>query len=477
MYWKDIVIAKLQKCSRLMREQAGANWQKQKRHCKNKSDHNKNFRQMNENDFEDFFKNKLLKYSSAVPVDMWQRIQQKKDKDSKVFFFKWSLAVLLLALLTAGYFILHTNKNLENKKTISSSNKKQNIETQNNSNKLSKDIIKRNTDSTLVNQTNKRIVPDKKLDNNKSNIYLDKSTNKKSKTSQYFLAKSTSSGKYISRQKFRISKHVITSGSFKDSVKIGINNASDSSNNVDIVKNYPDSTNNGKAIKMNPLPKDSSLKKEQNSLEKPSKKKSELIPQQKKWFLDVYASPDIPFNEITSGDANLADYIKSSYKMQVSYTAGVRLGKPIGKHFFVKTGFQYSQINTQFGNGNNMKVPNKFKSVDIPFLIGYNPGLADYTTAVNAGIIFNIYSWYKGISLDSNANVANIYKQNTGISLYIGWSFAKQLNNKIQIFAESYFRYHLSYMTKPQSTFNQKINTAGILFGLKYNFQKNRQQK
>ena len=220
------------------------------------------------------------------------------------------------------------------------------------------------------------------------------------------------------------------------------------------------------------MPKDSSSKKKQTPLEKSSKKEGKLLPQKKKWFLDVYVSPDIPFNEITSGNPNFVDFMKRSFKTQISYTVGVRVSRSFAKHFSVKTGFQYSQINAKFGD--SIPIVDRYRSIDIPFLVGYDMVNVDFKTTINAGVIFNLYSWYKGRIIDSNGvadiNAANIYKHHTGISLYIGWSFVKQMNSKIQLFAEPYFRYRLSYMTKPQAPYNQKIHVAGVLFGVKYNF-------
>ena len=130
---------------------------------------------MNENQFDEFFRNKLLKYSSPVPGDIWKKIQQKKDKDRKGFFFKWSLAVLLLIFLTAGYFILHTGKNTDSQKAIYPANKS-NIETQKSSGELSKKTEKNepgktNTGTTLINPENNKISSAKQFDNNEKYLF------------------------------------------------------------------------------------------------------------------------------------------------------------------------------------------------------------------------------------------------------------------------------------------------------------------
>jgi hypothetical protein len=79
--------------------------------------------------------------------------------------------------------------------------------------------------------------------------------------------------------------------------------------------------------------------------------------------------------------------------------------------------------------------------------------------------------------LDSSLNLVdigsnNIYKSNTGISLYFGLGLATRLNNSFYLFTEPYIKYRLSSMTVAHESFTQKINVGGLSFGLRYNFKK-----
>ncbi|WP_431213259.1 hypothetical protein ACQ86N_47970 [Puia sp. P3] len=59
---------------------------------------------MRENEFDQFFRDRLAGHSSPVPEGMWQRIQGKKD-DRKAFIFWWIIGGgLVLATLMAGRF-------------------------------------------------------------------------------------------------------------------------------------------------------------------------------------------------------------------------------------------------------------------------------------------------------------------------------------------------------------------------------------
>ncbi|MEQ1624348.1 MAG: hypothetical protein ABL870_06640, partial [Sediminibacterium sp.] len=78
------------------------------------------------------------------------------------------------------------------------------------------------------------------------------------------------------------------------------------------------------------------------------------------WAMEVYASPDYAFKSVSNINAS-AQYLNSkdsSEQMQVGYSAGIRLVKPLNDHFVLKTGLQYSQINQKFvyRNENEIKV-------------------------------------------------------------------------------------------------------------------------
>ena len=104
----------------------------------------------------------------------------------------------------------------------------------------------------------------------------------------------------------------------------------------------------------------------------------------------------------------------------------------------------------QIGFKNNT-VYNHFKSFDIPVTIGYQFGNEDLKFGINAGLVFNVSSWYQGVILDSslatvtlNKTGNGVYKTNIGMGLYAGFSAVKQLGEDLHIFLEPYFRYNLS---------------------------------
>ena len=236
------------------------------------------------------------------------------------------------------------------------------------------------------------------------------------------------------------------------------------------------------------------------------------------WHLELYTSPDMAFRSLTNVSASQQYLLRkdSSETMQVGYTAGIRLVKPITDNIMVKAGVQYTQMNEKFvyrteneiktttvvtlrtiirapgdtvivsdtsivqqiGFKNNT-VKNRFRSFDIPVTIGYQFGNEDLKVGINAGVIFNVSSWYQGVILDSSLGTvpltksnSMVYKSNIGLGLYAGVSVVKRLSDDLHVFVEPYFRYNLSNMTSTQSSYHQKFSLGGVSLGLRFNLNR-----
>lgn len=236
------------------------------------------------------------------------------------------------------------------------------------------------------------------------------------------------------------------------------------------------------------------------------------------WFVEVYAAPEMAFKSIENISAT-PQYLQrkdSSESMRLGYSAGVRLIKPITDNFLVKAGIQYTQINEKFtyrtenevrtttvisvrtiirGPGDTLRIAdtstvmqtgfknntirNRYRSFDIPVTLGYQFGNDNLQFGVNAGIVFNISSWYQGVILDSSMSAVpiskgsnSIYKNNIGLGLYGGFSVLKKLGEDTQLFFEPYFRYNLSGITNEQSSFKQRFSLGGLSIGLRYNLNR-----
>ncbi|HQR94341.1 MAG: hypothetical protein B7Y15_12450 [Bacteroidetes bacterium 24-39-8] len=236
------------------------------------------------------------------------------------------------------------------------------------------------------------------------------------------------------------------------------------------------------------------------------------------WAMEVYASPDYAFKSVSNINAS-AQYLNSkdsSEQMQVGYSAGIRLVKPLNDHFLLKTGLQYSQINQKFvyRNENEIKVTtvitartiirspgdtilvsdtsvlqtigysvknvkNRYRSIDIPLTLGYEFGNDDLRVGINAGVIFNVSSWYQGEMLDTAYQPVSIskasnslYKTNIGMGLYSSISIQKRISENTHLFFEPYFRYNLKNMTSELSPYTQRFQVGGLAIGLRFNLNR-----
>ncbi|SDW12898.1 Outer membrane protein beta-barrel domain-containing protein [Hydrobacter penzbergensis] len=238
------------------------------------------------------------------------------------------------------------------------------------------------------------------------------------------------------------------------------------------------------------------------------------------WYVEMYASPDLAFKSEQNVSAT-PQYMQrkdSSESSQLGFSVGVRLVKPFSDNLVLKAGLQYGQINQQFtyrseneiktttvitqrqiirGPGDtvlvndtsvlrqigyrNNTVTNHFRTIDVPVTIGYQFGRDedDFRVGVNAGVIFNLSSWYQGVVLDKSLATVPIdkastavYKSNIGMGLYTSISFMKRLGENSQLFFEPYFRYNLSNITADQAAYTQKFHVGGLSIGLRYNLNR-----
>ena len=237
----------------------------------------------------------------------------------------------------------------------------------------------------------------------------------------------------------------------------------------------------------------------------------------KDWYVDTYISPDYSLQTVNNISAS-QQYLNqkdSAERMQVGFTAGVRLVKPLNNHLQLTTGLQYSQINQKYvyRSENEIKLTtvitertiitapgvtvvvrdtsivqtigfknkvekNRFRSIDIPVLLGYQFGRGSVKVGINAGVILNVSSWYEGVILDSSLAVvpvkkgSQIYKSKVGMGLYTGILVTKELSNDMQVFVEPYYRHSLDNITSESLPYQQKFGTAGVNMGVRWSLNR-----
>lgn len=223
----------------------------------------------------------------------------------------------------------------------------------------------------------------------------------------------------------------------------------------------------------------------------------------KKYF-EFYAGPDYAFQSLQdTGNSAYLQKRKESTSFKSAFSAGIRYTKVFNNSMSVRGGVNFSQINEKFtfNQGNIVQVTyiinangdtvgsytttgsrykttiNRYRSIDIPIMIGYELGNGKLHTNINAGPVINIYSWQKGDVLDASGNPVSIttgkssspyqFKTNAGIGFMGAVSIYYKLNDRLHIMAEPYFRYNLSQMNKESITLKQKYQTAGLRLGIR----------
>ncbi|MES2430061.1 MAG: outer membrane beta-barrel protein [Bacteroidota bacterium] len=230
-----------------------------------------------------------------------------------------------------------------------------------------------------------------------------------------------------------------------------------------------------------------------------------------KKYVEVYLSPDFTlrnFSDTTQSSVYLQKR-KASTEVSSAYSAGIRFGRVFNNGISVKAGLNYSQINEKFTfiqsnlsqvtyvidpvtgdttgsytvSGTRKKTTyNKYRTLDIPLLMGYELGNGRLHVNINAGAMVNIYSWQRGEVLDTNYLPVSIttgksssspyqFKTNVGMGLTGGVGVYYKLTNQLHIWGEPYFRYNLKPMSKQSLTLEQKYNTIGMRFGVRLDLE------
>jgi|GEM_PF-648180 hypothetical protein len=218
-----------------------------------------------------------------------------------------------------------------------------------------------------------------------------------------------------------------------------------------------------------------------------------------KQYLEAYIGPDYGIR--TLSDTSNPSYLeqrKQSTSFRSAFSIGARYTKVLKSGISFSAGLNYSQINEKLtygtrieqrplDNNNNVRTDtitvyttsiNRYHSVDIPVLFGYELGNDKIHININAGPVANLYSWQHGsvlgtdslpqsISSGKSSSLAYQYKTNIGLGVTGGVSIFYKLNDQLHVYAEPYFRYNFGDMTTNQAPIQQKYTTIGLHLGIR----------
>ncbi len=228
-----------------------------------------------------------------------------------------------------------------------------------------------------------------------------------------------------------------------------------------------------------------------------------------KKYIEFYAGPDFAMRSLSdTGNSTYLQKRKESSKVSSAYSAGVSYTKVFNNSMSLRTGVNYSQINEKFTfvQGNLVQITyiidangdttgsyitrgtryktthNKYRSIDVPLLVGYEIGNGKLHANINAGVVVNVYSWQKGEVLDTayqpvtittgKGSAAYQFKTNAGLGFTGGVSVYYKLNDNIHVMAEPYFRYNFTPINKDILTLKEKYSTVGLRLGVRIDLNK-----
>lgn len=223
-----------------------------------------------------------------------------------------------------------------------------------------------------------------------------------------------------------------------------------------------------------------------------------------KKYIEIYGGPDYVFRTLSdTGNSMYLQKRKESTKFKSGFSAGIRYTRVFSNSMSVRGGVNYSQINEKFtfSQGNLVQITyiinangdttgsymttgtrykttiNKYRSIDVPIVVGYELGNGKLHANINAGAVVNVYSWQKGEVLDTALNPVSIttgkgsspyqFKTNAGVGFIGAVSVYYKLTDRIHVMAEPYFRYNFTPMNKESITLKQKYHTAGLRLGVR----------
>ncbi len=233
-------------------------------------------------------------------------------------------------------------------------------------------------------------------------------------------------------------------------------------------------------------------------------------------YLEAYYAPEYGIRSLTAksrdslvvANQNIRNETEEAL-LSFSFGARAMFLTPSGISF--KLGVNYSQINERFtwqdpesirettvheidamtGDTINTFVTfefgteveeriNKYKSIDLPILIGYDKYLKKkLSLTMNAGIYLNMIAIQRGMFIDPEGNRAwfssqdgdvDAYERSLGVSFYVSGGLLYHWVPGIDLFVQPSVRYYNKSLTLDSYPLNQNYAVIGLNTGIRYKF-------
>jgi opacity protein-like surface antigen len=454
---------------------------------------------MNEHLFDQYFRTKLQDHQAEVPADMWSRIIQEKPKRRPfLFWLNTRLSILItgcLLISSVGYLFYPNIQSLLQQSSETTQAPFNNQAQQ----KLTKDLYTESSskerniqiETPLIAQTNSGITKSQPASTNTSTTSQQTKKSPQKQSSNMFSV---------------VTEPVLytTDETTKDvSTQLGESDAGFTT--ADLWR-----FNSNNQLRAPFLL--SGIQGIGKPIDCPTTGRARI---RNDWYAEVYFSPEYTTKRINGTNLPLSYLSRkdSSESMRGGFTAGMGISANIGEHLLFRTGIQYAQINERFAMrlenerrtitvittrplvrapGDTIyvsdtstmqqigyltrKTQNRYRSIEIPLILGYEWGNEQIKFSINAGVIATATSWYSGEILDTTNQIvalsskgqSSIYQQQIGLSGFGSIRISKPIRPGLEVYAEPFFRTTFSSMQIRQPAFTQRFSSTGIQLGVKW---------
>lgn len=457
--------------------------------------------------FEEYIKNSLEQYEPEVPSHIWKKIDQNARRRPAFWLYFRKYGLLFLLLIAGGYgsfmFFSKTDKTTSHQETTQLASRTL-INNEINTTQITNDIPGNVARSDSYKASS--------IHHSSSEATSTTSSEKNYRNTDAHAKTSMNSGSAAAGYSYKAKLR--SSGRKKVRVMAGMVDESTDESPTERTATETASVNELSAGEITSF-KDLLSRKNilMNVSAKPTKDLSIPCPGSgnEAWgksYVDFYAGPDFVFRQLSdTPNSAYLEQRKQSSSFYFAYSAGLRFTKVFSNGLSFRIGLNYSEVTEKFDfiQGNIIQVIyvtdaagdtigsyrtsssrhkvtfNKYRTLDIPVMAGYEWAKGKWNFGFNGGIILNVYSWNRGVVLDRSLQPVVInsdakenpyqFKTNIGIGALASGAASYGLNDNLKIFAEPYFRFNLSSMSKTEQSLKQRFHTGGIRLGVRINMK------
>lgn len=230
------------------------------------------------------------------------------------------------------------------------------------------------------------------------------------------------------------------------------------------------------------------------------------------FYTELQAGLELPMREFQARNAEAVEYARKREQTESpsgAYSAMLRFSAISDKGLALRTGLQYAQINERFSyyneneqrtiitdiydsNGHLIRTDtvwvagaeytanNRYKMINLPFVVGYERDFGLLTFAINAGASLNLWMDAGGKYLSPDdlqqpvafgsaapAEQGNTYKNSLGLGWYGSLGIIYEMKHNWQLIAEPSFRIYPKSLTLGNQPVDHRYFIAGINLGIR----------